>query len=103
MSGSTLSFKEWIDRENKKKEPEGNFIPFIPEPDLSSLSSSDSVNQILQEERDSIAKTVGYKDIKTTTTNTIFGLDKNVVIFSSLLIVGSLSYYFYSRLKKKKW
>lgn len=103
MSGSTLSFKEWIDRENKKKEPEGNFIPFIPEPDLSSISSAqDTVNQILQEERDSIAKTAGYKDIKTASTNTIFGLDKKVVIFSGLLMVGSLTYYFYSRLKKKK-
>ena len=28
-SGSTLTFKEWIDRENKKnQEFEGNFIPF---------------------------------------------------------------------------
>jgi hypothetical protein len=30
-------------------------------------------------------------------------LDKKIFIFSSIMIVGSLSYYFYSRLKKKKW
>lgn len=96
MSGSTLSFKEWIDRENKKKEPEGNFIPFIPDTSV----SSNIINETLQEQRDYIAKTAGYKE--TANTNTIFGLDKKIFIFSSLMIVGSLSYYFYSRLKNKK-
>ena len=95
MSGSTLSFKEWIDRENKKKEPEGNFIPFIPD-----SASSNIINETLQEERDYIAKTAGYKE--TANTNTIFGLDKKIFYFSSIMIVGSLGYYFYSRLKKKK-
>ena len=29
-SGSTLSFKEWIERENRKNEPEEvNFLPFF--------------------------------------------------------------------------
>ena len=32
-SGSSLSFKEWIERENRKKEPEGNFIPFSAKPE----------------------------------------------------------------------
>jgi hypothetical protein len=30
-------------------------------------------------------------------------LDKKIFIFSTVMIVGSLSYYFYSRLKNKKW
>jgi hypothetical protein len=102
MSGSTLSFKEWIDRENKKKEPEGNFIPFVPDTSSFNTSVSDTINQTLQEERDYIAKTAGYKSGNTLDKNTIFGLDKKVFIFSSLLVVGSLTYYFYSRLKKKK-
>lgn len=96
MSGSTLSFKEWIDRENKKKESEGNFIPFIPD----TTSASNTINQTLQEQRDSIARTAGYKE--GVNPNTIFGLDKKIFVFSSIMIVGSLSYYFYSRLKKKK-
>lgn len=99
MSGSTLSFKEWIDRENKKKEPQGNFIPFIPEP---SSSASDSIKQTLAEEQAYIAKVAGYKTPTSENKKTIFGLDKGVVVFSSLLLVGSLSFYFYSRLKKKK-
>lgn len=98
MSGSTLSFKEWIDRENKKKEPEGNFIPFIPD----TSSASNTINETLQQERDYIAKTAGYRDSNALNTNTIFGLDKKVFIFSTVLMVGSLTYYFYSRLKKKK-
>jgi hypothetical protein len=96
MSGSTLSFKEWIDRENKKKEPEGNFIPFIPD----TSSASNSIEETLRQSRENIAKTAGYKE--GLNTNTIFGLDKKIFIFSSIMIVGSLSYYFYSRLKKKK-
>ena len=99
MSGSTLSFKEWIDRENKKKEPEGNFIPFVP--DTTAVDSiRNTINETLQEERDYIAKTAGYKE--TANTNTIFGLDKKIFVFSTIMVVGSLSYYFYSRLKKKK-
>lgn len=94
MSGSTLSFKEWIDRENKKKKPEGNFIPFIPD------TTSNPVDEILKEQRDYIAKTTGFKE--DVNTNTIFGLDKKIFIFSTLMVVGSLSYYFYSRLKNKK-
>jgi hypothetical protein len=95
MSGSTLSFKEWIDRENKKKEPEGNFIPFIPD-----TSASNTIEETLKLSRDNIAKTAGYKE--GIDTNTIFGLDKKIFVFSSIMIVGSLTYYFYSRLKKKK-
>jgi hypothetical protein len=30
-------------------------------------------------------------------------LNKNIVIFSTLLIVSSLGYYFYKRIKNKKW
>jgi hypothetical protein len=89
-SGTSLSFKEWIDRENKKNESQGNFLPFsnIPEP-----------NQIV---RDTIQNkvTLGYKP--TTEGNKVLGLDSKILIFSGILIVGSLSYYFYNKLKVKK-
>lgn len=101
-SGSTLSFKEWIDRENKKKEPEGNFIPFIAEPiDTSSITSS-TIDSVLKQQQDYIVKTAGYKTAENANKNTVLGLDKKVLVFSTLLIVGSLSYYFYQKLKQKK-
>jgi hypothetical protein len=40
-SGSTLTFKEWIDRENKKnQEFEGNFIPFQGETKVNQVGSN---------------------------------------------------------------
>ena len=100
MSGSTLSFKEWIDRENKKKEPEGNFIPFYGTAGIDTSSVNKTIEETLKQSRENIAKTAGYKE--GVDTNTIFGLDKKIFVFSSIMIVGSLTYYFYSRLKKKK-
>ena len=101
-SGSTLTFKEWIDRENKKKEPEGNFIPFISEPiDTSSITSS-TIDSVLKQEQDYIVSTAGYRTAENANKNTVLGLDKKVLVFSTLLIVGSLSYYFYQKLKQKK-
>jgi hypothetical protein len=101
-SGSTLSFKEWIDRENKKKEPEGNFIPFISEPiDTYSITSS-TIDSVLKQQQDYIVKTAGYRTAENANKNTVLGLDKKVLVFSTLLIVGSLSYYFYQKLKQKK-
>lgn len=102
-SGSTLSFKDWIDRENKKKESAGNFIPFIPEPvpDTSGVASS-TIDSVLKQGQDYIVKTAGYKSAEDANKNTVLGLDKKILVFSSLLIVGSLSYYFYQKLKQKK-
>ena len=105
-SGSTLTFKEWIDRENKKNEPfDGNFIPFAGDTKLNSVGG-DSIKQTIDEAKQSLAEakqglveSSGYKTAKDN--STVFGLNKNVLIFSSLLIVGSLSFYFYSKYKKK--
>jgi hypothetical protein len=97
-SGTTLTFKEWIERENQKKEPEGNFIPF----DATPTSNSNVVQEILDSSKQSIEETAGYKTPEKANPNLVLGLDKKILIFSSLLIVGSLAYYFYDRLKKKK-
>jgi len=95
-SKTTLSFKEWIDRENKKKgeNQQGNFLPFnagIP---------SDVIRDTLDESKRQIMETSGYKP--EATNRTVFGLDKRVLILSGLLIVGSVGAYFYQRLKAKK-
>jgi hypothetical protein len=82
-SGSTLSFKEWIDRENQKKESVvANFI------------GEDLVDKTLNN-----TSTQNSGELNT---KSVLGLNKGVVILSSLLIVGSLSYYFYMRLKNRK-
>jgi hypothetical protein len=87
-SGTSLSFKNWIDRENKKNESQGNFLPFLEEP-------KKIVNDTIQNK-----VTLGYKP--TTKGDKVLGLDSKVLIFSGILIVGSLGYYFYNKLKVKK-
>lgn len=98
-SGSTLSFKDWIDRENRKKESEGNFIPFIPEPNR---TIQDVIDTTLNRSKDEIVRTAGYKTAEQADTSKVLGLDKRILVFSTLLIVGSVTYYFYQRLKTKK-
>ena len=90
-SGSTLTFKEWIDRENKKKDGIENFLPF---------DSTDSINP-----DDVIKETIQSMDDKQRETedkSKILGLDKTTLVFSTILIAGSLTYFFIKRAKKKK-
>jgi len=82
-SGSTLSFKEWIDKKKQKKE--SVVVNFIGE-DLVDKTLNNTPTQNSGE----------------LNTKSVLGLNKGVVILSSLLIVGSLSYYFYMRLKNRK-
>jgi hypothetical protein len=103
-SGSTLSFKEWINRENQKKESGGNFIPFnATQPSDAAQqildASLQSSNQILADESAQIKAQAGYKT--TPTPNTVLGLNSSVLVLSTLLIAGSLTYYFYTKLNKK--
>jgi hypothetical protein len=103
-SGSTLTFKEWIDRENKKnQEFEGNFIPFQGETKVNQVVSdslgSDSIKRTIDEAKQDLIDASGYK-VETDKSN-ILGLNKGVLVFSTLLIVGSLSFYFYQKYKKK--
>ena len=98
-SGSTLTFKEWIDRENKKnQEFEGNFIPFQGETKVNSVGS-DSIKKTIDEAKQDLIDSSGYK-LETNKSN-VLGLNKGVLVFSTLLIVGSLSFYFYQKYKKK--
>jgi hypothetical protein len=98
-SGSTLTFKEWIDRENKKnQEFDGNFIPFEGEKKLNSIGS-DSIKKTIDQAKQDLIDASGYK-VQTNNSN-VLGLNKGVLLFSTLLIVGSLSFYFYQKYKKK--
>jgi len=91
-SKSSLSFKEWISRENNKKEGEGNFLPFV----------SGSIRDTLNRSKEEIQQTAGFKTTAQEDSSKVFGLDKGILAFSSLLIVGSLGFYFYGKLKKQK-
>lgn len=92
-SGTTLSFKEWISRENEKKEDsDHSFVSFDGEQSNEQLVS-DTVNYTITGEN--VQTNVG-------STNTVLGLNRMVLIFSGVLIAGSLGYYFYSRLKKRQ-
>ena len=95
-SRSTLTFKEWIDRENKKNQSvESTFIPFDGIPAL----DTSTINNTLEQAQQDILVASGYKDKPSNTT--VFGLDKNILIFSTLLIVGSVGFYFYKKSVKK--
>jgi hypothetical protein len=104
-SGSTLSFKEWIERENRKNEPEEvNFLPFVGDTirQASPIKVDTSIiEKTIQEATDDLVKTSGYKTISDEKSSTIFGLDKNILLFSTILIAGSVGFYFYSKYKKK--
>jgi hypothetical protein len=98
-SGSTLTFKDWIDRENKKnQEFEGNFIPFQVQNKVNQVGS-DSIKKTIDEAKQDLIDASGYK-VETNKSN-VLGLNKGVLVFSTLLIVGSLSFYFYQKYKKK--
>ncbi len=95
-SKSTLSFKEWIERENKKKteNQEGNFLPF------SSGVPSNVIKDTLTQAREDVERVGGYRT--EASNQTVFGLDKRIVIFSGILIVGALAVVAYKKLKDKK-
>jgi len=98
-SGSTLSFKEWIDRENKKKNAE-NKVNFIPNfPDTNSIAR-DTIDSTLRESRETIEQTVGFRKDANIDKDKVFGLDKRILIFSGVLIAGSIGFYFYKKMKK---
>lgn len=88
-SGSTLTFKEWIDRENKKKD-NSYFLSF----DSTEVNPDDIVREELQKLEDKPRE----REDKTK----ILGLDKNILIYSSVLIVGSLIFYLVRKAKNKK-
>lgn len=97
-SGSSLSFKEWIDRENKKKEGEGNFIPFVNEP----LNvAQQTIDTTLAKSKEQIAQNIGYKTASQADKTKFLGLDKRILFFSTILVVGSVGIYLYKSRKSK--
>jgi hypothetical protein len=87
-SGTTLSFKEWITRENQKKEQvKENFLPFIGEEQV-----KDTINQTLNFDNQP----------PQTGTKSVLGLSRGILVFSGFIIAGALGYYFFTKLKNKE-
>jgi hypothetical protein len=90
-SGTTLSFKEWIDRENKKKEPQKLYFE--------SNLVKDTLDKSKEEIKDVIRNE--FPDTPEITKNKTLGLSNAIIIGSTLLILGSLGVYFYKKYKKQ--
>ena len=72
-----------------------NFLPFD-----ATQSVQDTINETLNKSKEEMKVISGYK---TTTDNTKFlGLDKRVLVFSSLIVLGSVGYLLYSKFKKNE-
>lgn len=84
-SGTTLSFKDWIEREKEK----GMLIP----------------NKTVNDSIALIKNTIGIQNgndavtLAETNTNTVLGLNKWVLISSVLIIVGAVGYSIYKKRK----
>lgn len=97
-SGSTLTFKQWLDREDKKNDSNNsNFLPF----------DSSTVSQTQQQINDSIKLDIQNVDIGVNNDyqedkTKFLGLDKTTFVFAGVLILGSLTYYFIKRAKANK-
>ena len=100
-SNTSLSFKEWIEREKSK----GVFIPnkkfkAFDGVNLESSLNTDAIKDTLNISKERFEKELGIdkKPVKTPK-NKVFGLNKGVLIVSGLLIVGALGYSFYQKRK----
>ena len=97
-SGTTLSFKEWIERENSKEHlPQAEISSFIPFNGGDSAASA--INDTIKAAQQDIKQSSGYVDAASK--DTVFGLDKRILIFSGILVASSLGFYFYTKMKKK--
>jgi hypothetical protein len=86
LSGSVLPFKDWLNREKQK----GEVIP--------KSGVTDVINDLIQEEKELYfdEKEIEVKD---TSSNTFLGLNKSILIFSALIIVGAVAYKTYNKNK----
>jgi len=78
-SGSSLPFKQWIEREKAK----GIVIPQIGVTDV----VDEMVNEMNQSTTESIKENLEPKKV--------LGLDKKILVISGLLIVGAIAFNYY--------
>lgn len=88
-SGTTLSFKDWLNREKSK------FINFNG--GEASMIINKPLNDTIQETVSEIKKASGYKEKPEN--KTIFGINKNIVIAAGVVVTALIVY---KLLKPKK-
>ena len=76
-SGSTLSFKEWIEREKAK--------------------GTEMINQEIADAIDRLQ--AGEPQVQDVPNTTWYGLNKNVWIFGGLVVAGAIAYTIYKKRK----
>jgi hypothetical protein len=83
-SGTTLSFKDWLNREKKK------FVNFNGDGRVMMVNKP--LNTQIQDTLSNIRTSVGYK--KDLEGKTVFGLNKNIIILVGIGIVAFATYKF---------
>lgn len=94
QSGSSLPFKEWLNREKAKGIviPKNGVTDVYEEKlkELNELANKVSITDPMVDKRDIKPKKVSKK---------VLGLDRNLLIVSGLLIVGAFAYNYYRKTK----
>lgn len=81
-SGTTLSFKDWINREKKK------FVNFNGNSNV--MMVNEPLNKEIKDTLSSIRKSVGYKT--EAESKTVFGVNKTIIIVVGISIVAFATY-----------
>jgi len=100
-SNTSLSFKDWLEREKSK----GIFIPnkkflAFEGVDLEGSLNNNSIKDTLNISKERFEKELGInKKEKIVPKNKIFGLNKGLLVASTLVIVVALAYKVYQKRK----
>lgn len=89
-SNTTLSFKDWLNREKKK------FVNFNGNQNVMMVNRP--LNNQIKDTLSSIRESVGYK--KESQNKTVFGLNKTIIIVVGISIIAFATYKFIKVLKK---
>lgn len=87
-SGTTLSFKNWLNREKEKYANADGSSPL-----MMNVPLQDTIRQATEDVR----KAAGYKT--QADSGKVFGINQAYIIIGGLIIVGAAAYYFYNRKK----
>lgn len=106
-SNTTLSFKDWLDREKEK----GKFIPNKKFKGVDGIDTS-KLDKVLEEANQKAVDSLGldskkfedmlgisYKEVKDRDANKFLGLNKWLLISSVLVIGGAIAYKVYNKNK----
>ena len=90
-SGSTLSFKNWLQREKDK----GRFLPNKQLMEFNSIEGEDNISssrKLIQETLNNKSKSIPKK--------VPYGLSKPVILISATLVLGAIAFQIYQKQKK---